>query len=349
MQLMWLSTPLGDWKTFNVSRKRVVVLAVGFALTFLTLGNLLHFVGLRLAVEYRPDLVRLIGGVMTLSDLEKLDDSYRARLEAMRQELAAAGQQVAELRGLKESFMQLAMPPQPAPPIPGAPFATDPPKAGAQERRRGSLGALGGLGGPWREGPFDPAQVASADLSGSSLFEDFDLSRRELRSFKQWLRQARSDWSTQLDWVESQPTGVPILGPAQITSRVGMRTDPFTHLPARHDGLDLVAPPGTPILAAASGEVLRAQRHPQYGLMVDLDHGNGYMTRYAHAQQLLVKTGDTVKRGMPIATVGSTGRSTGPHLHFEIHHKGALRDPERFISAALQRASAGSTDAATPQ
>jgi murein DD-endopeptidase MepM/ murein hydrolase activator NlpD len=349
MQLMWLSTPLGEWRTFNVTRKRVATLAVGFALTFLVLGNLLHFVGLRLAVEYRPDLVRLLGGVMTMSDLEALDESYRVRLEAIRQELASAGQQVAELRGLKESFMQLAMPPQPAPPIPGAPFATDPHKAGAQDKRRGPLGNLGGLGGPWRDGPFDPAEVASADLSGSSLFEDFDTSRRELRSFKQWMRQARSDWSTQLGWIESQPTGAPIAGNAQIVSKVGMRTDPFTHLPARHDGIDLAATPGTPILAAASGTVARAQMHPQYGLMVDLDHGNGYMTRYAHAQQLLVKAGDEVRRGMPIATVGSTGRSTGPHLHFEIHHKGALRDPERFIAAALQRASTQPPDSPAPQ
>jgi murein DD-endopeptidase MepM/ murein hydrolase activator NlpD len=349
MQLMWLSTPLGDWRTFTVSRKRLAIIAVAFALTFLVLGNLLHFVGLRLAVEYRPDVVRMIGGVMTVSDLEKLDESYRVRLEAMRQDLAAAGQQVAELRGLKESFMQLAMPPQPAPPIPGEPFATDPPTKGSPDRRRGPLGALGGLGGPWRDGPFDPAQVAAADLSGTSLFEDFDTSRRELRAFQQWMRQARSDWATQLGWVESQPTGTPIAGPAQIVSRVGMRTDPFTQLPARHDGLDLAAAPGTPILAAASGTVARAQMHPQYGLMVDLDHGNGYMTRYAHAQKLLVTTGETVKRGTPIATVGSTGRSTGPHLHFEIHHKGALRDPERFVGAALVRSTTSLPDAPAPQ
>jgi murein DD-endopeptidase MepM/ murein hydrolase activator NlpD len=343
MQLMWLSAPLGNWRTFAITRRRLVAMGVAFASVFLLLGNVLHFVGLRLAVEYRPELVRVLGGVMTMADLERLDETYRQRLEALRQEYAATGQQVAELRDLKDAFMQMTLPPSPAPrgnPGRSRSSSVTDPDPGMQ---------LPGRGGPLRDGPqaFDPALLAANQLDGSTLFEDFDNSKRELRSLRQWMRQSRTEWSSQLAWSEAQPTGAPIEGSAPLVSRMGMRNDPFTSQLARHDGIDLGAVPGTPILAAASGTVARALRHPQYGLMVDIDHGNGYMTRYAHASELLVKSGESVKRGTPIAKVGSTGRSTGPHLHFEIHHKGAVRDPEAFISAALKRNASTGADSTT--
>jgi murein DD-endopeptidase MepM/ murein hydrolase activator NlpD len=347
MQLLWLPSPLADWRSFSITRRRLSMLAVLFAVVFLFLGNVLHFIGLRLAVEYRPELVRVLGGVMTTGDLQRLDETYRQRLETLRQEYANTGQQVAELRDLKDAFMQMTLPPassrSPAA-APGRAAGTSAP-AGDQEPMNPQLAA--GRGGPLRNGThgFDPARVISEELEGTNLFQDFDTSKKELRALKQWMRQARSDWSAQLAWTEAQPTGAPIGGPAQMVSRIGMRNDPFTNQLARHDGIDLAASPGTPILAAASGTVVRAQRHLQYGLMVDLDHGNGYLTRYAHASSLMVKPGEVVKRGAPIALVGSTGRSTGPHLHFEIHHKGSIYDPERFVSAALKRnATAGDSE-----
>jgi murein DD-endopeptidase MepM/ murein hydrolase activator NlpD len=343
MQLLWLPSPLANWRSFSITRRRLVLLAVLFAVVFLLLGNILHFIGLRLAVEYRPELVRILGGVMTLGDLQRLDDTYRDRLETLRQEYASTGQQVAELRDLKDAFMQMTLPPTSnRPPAPGSRRnAGVSPPTGGQERDEPPLTV--GRGGPLQDGTrgFDPARVIVEELEGTNLFEDFDASKKELRALKQWMRQARSDWSAQLAWTEAQPTGAPIAGSAQLVSRIGMRNDPFTNQLARHDGIDLSATPGTPILAAASGTVVRALRHLQYGLMVDLDHGNGYLTRYAHASSLLVKQGDIVKRGAPIALVGSTGRSTGPHLHFEIHHKGSIYDPERFVSAALRRNAMG--------
>ena len=102
-----------------------------------------------------------------------------------------------------------------------------------------------------------------------------------------------------------------------------------------HTGLDFPAEPGTPILAAAGGVVLSAEPHPQYGLLVELDHGNGLVTRYAHTSKMLVKPGDLVKRGQAIAAVGNTGRSTGPHLHFEVLVEGVQQNPARFLNAAL--------------
>ncbi len=127
------------------------------------------------------------------------------------------------------------------------------------------------------------------------------------------------------------PSSAPVDGP--IGSGFGFRTDPFTHRPALHTGLDFPADPGTPILAAAGGVVLSAGPHPQYGQLVELDHGNGLVTRYAHTSRMLVKQGDLVKRGQKIAEVGSTGRSTGPHLHFEVLVEGVQQNPAKFLAS----------------
>ncbi len=117
-----------------------------------------------------------------------------------------------------------------------------------------------------------------------------------------------------------------------VGSGFGFRADPFTGRAALHTGIDFAAPPGTPIMAAAGGVVLSTDYHPQYGNLLELDHGNGLVTRYAHNSRILVKTGDLVKRGQPVAHVGSTGRSTGPHLHFEVLVEGVPQDPVRFLA-----------------
>jgi murein DD-endopeptidase MepM/ murein hydrolase activator NlpD len=126
------------------------------------------------------------------------------------------------------------------------------------------------------------------------------------------------------------PSSPPVEGP--IGSGFGFRSDPFTGRPALHTGLDFPGDPGTPILAAAGGVVASAGAHPQYGLLVELDHGNGLLTRYAHTSKMLVKQGDIVKRGQKIAEVGNTGRSTGPHLHFEVLVEGVQQNPARFLA-----------------
>ena len=95
-----------------------------------------------------------------------------------------------------------------------------------------------------------------------------------------------------------------------------------------------MAAPGTGISAAAAGVVLTAERHPQYGNLVEIDHGKDLITRYAHASKILVHAGQLVKRGQKIAEVGSTGRSTGPHLHFEVRIRGLAQNPDRFLRMA---------------
>jgi murein DD-endopeptidase MepM/ murein hydrolase activator NlpD len=115
------------------------------------------------------------------------------------------------------------------------------------------------------------------------------------------------------------------------SSLYGWRIDPFTGRQSFHEGLDFIGDIGTPIYAAAGGRVLRAERHPEYGNMVEIDHGNGITSRYAHASALMVQEGDIVKSGQKIALLGNSGRSTGPHMHFEIRYKGVAQNPLYFL------------------
>lgn len=114
-------------------------------------------------------------------------------------------------------------------------------------------------------------------------------------------------------------------------SNFGTRIDPFTGRKSIHEGIDFIAPTGTPILAAAAGVVVEAKWHAEYGNLIEIEHQNKTTTRYAHASKMLVKEGEIVRLGQKIALVGSTGRSTGPHLHFEVRVDGVPQNPTRFL------------------
>jgi murein DD-endopeptidase MepM/ murein hydrolase activator NlpD len=143
---------------------------------------------------------------------------------------------------------------------------------------------------------------------------------------------------------------VPSSRPLQVPvgSGFGFRADPFTGRSALHTGLDFPADVGTPVAAAAGGVVVSTGSHPAYGQMVEIDHGRGLVTRYAHNSKIRVADGDLVKRGQVIAAVGSTGRSTGPHLHFEVLVDGVPQDPDKFLGrgASPLLADLGATPAA---
>jgi len=127
------------------------------------------------------------------------------------------------------------------------------------------------------------------------------------------------------------PSGLPVES-GYISSGFGSRVDPFTGFEGPHEGIDLAAPPGTPILAAAGGIVSYADEGGSYGMLVEITHGGGYVTRYAHNASILVQPGETVRRGDTIALLGSTGRSTGPHLHFEVLRDGNPVDPLQYLA-----------------
>jgi murein DD-endopeptidase MepM/ murein hydrolase activator NlpD len=129
------------------------------------------------------------------------------------------------------------------------------------------------------------------------------------------------------------PTIPPVDG-SWSASSFGWRIDPFNGMLAMHEGVDFVVDVGTPVYAAAGGVVRFAGMHPQYGNMVEIDHGNDFTTRYAHNSRLLVKEGEVVQRGAKIAESGATGRATGPHVHFEVRYRGVAQNPARFLQAA---------------
>lgn len=128
------------------------------------------------------------------------------------------------------------------------------------------------------------------------------------------------------------PNSSPITA-AFNSSSFGWRLDPFNGHKAFHDGLDFTADTGTPIYAAAGGIVSAAEQTPDYGKIVKIDHGFGLETRYAHTSLIVVKVGDRVEKGQKIAEVGNTGRSTGPHLHYEIRLSGNALDPRKYLNA----------------
>ena len=138
----------------------------------------------------------------------------------------------------------------------------------------------------------------------------------------------------------SVPVRRPVMGEVEISSGFGMRIDPFIRAPALHTGMDFRGDTGDPVRATADGNVTVAGSNGGYGKMVEIDHGNGLTTRYAHLSDIIVKVGQRVRAGHIVGRVGSTGRSTGPHLHYETRVNGDAVDPRKFLRAGMRLGSA---------
>ena len=188
-----------------------------------------------------------------------------------------------------------------------------------------------------------PTDSRKADGRGGVLVSAHSLSMEELQSTLDELERMTNQRVDLMTVLESRlfdqhirkkmiPTHAPVTS-GVVGSRFGWRVDPITGQSALHTGLDFPASVGTDILAAAGGVVVTQQFHPEYGNMIEIDHGNQLITRYAHTSRTFVKQGDIVRRGQKIAEIGTTGRSTGPHLHFEVLVQGVFQDPQKFLSA----------------
>lgn len=213
-------------------------------------------------------------------------------------------------------------------------------KVGEMQAKMLQLESLGervsGLAG------ISPAELTSPGRGGA-LISGHSLSMDELQTTLAELEKHTGQRVDLLTVVESRlfdlkirkmmiPTQHPV-AEGNLGSNFGWRIDPINGGSALHTGLDFQAATGAPIVAAAGGVVVTQEFHGAYGNMVEVDHGNDLITRYAHASRVLVKKGDLIKRGQKIAEVGTTGRSTGPHLHFEVLVQGVPQDPQKFLTA----------------
>jgi murein DD-endopeptidase MepM/ murein hydrolase activator NlpD len=175
-------------------------------------------------------------------------------------------------------------------------------------------------------GPFVPVKLSSDAAAFDRQLYRINISRAQVERLNRTLALV--------------PYRKPVVGEVEFTSGFGVRSDPFLGRPAMHTGLDFRASTGDPVRATANGKVVSAAWAGGYGRMVEIDHGNGLSTRYGHLSEINVKVGDVVKIGQVIGAVGSTGRSTGPHLHYETRIDGEAVDPQKFLRAGV-RLSAG--------
>ncbi len=171
-----------------------------------------------------------------------------------------------------------------------------------------------------------PLVALKAPRSGASAFE------RQLYR----INVARAEINQYFHTLVAVPVRKPVTGDVDMSSPFGMRMDPFLGRPAVHTGIDLRGETGEPVHATATGKVSIAGREGGYGNMVEIDHGNGLATRYGHLSEIDVKVGQTVRIGDTIGKIGSTGRSTGPHLHYETRIGGEAVDPQKFLRAGIR-------------
>lgn len=302
MQIILVHSGLKQARTLTLSLRHVVA-GLGAVLVFLVCGSsMLSYATIRLGAMFDLPLLRDVVRTATADLTEKRDNQLRDHLNALAIRLGEMQAQVSRLNVIGERVTGLV---------------------GFKPQDFG-FGAAPGRGGAITG--VEAHDMSLAQLQGDLGKLEADVGRRtqDLNRLESALLDLRA--AKQL-----VPSAAPV-DDGYVGSGFGWRTDPFTGKQVRHDGVDFSAPTGTPILAAAGGVVVAAERHPEYGNMVDVDHGNGLVTRYAHASKLLVKAGDIVKRGQRIADVGTTGRSTGPHLHFEVHVGGVPQNPSKFLA-----------------
>jgi murein DD-endopeptidase MepM/ murein hydrolase activator NlpD len=184
-----------------------------------------------------------------------------------------------------------------------------------------SSASAAGRGGPMLP-PRASGELTAIDVAAMNL---------RLHEIEKQIAQVANAATLQHLELQHLPTHLPLQG-AELSSSFGNRDDPITGRRAFHAGVDFAAAHGTPIRAAAAGTVIFADFNAAYGWSVEIAHGNGLVTRYAHASRLLVARGAAVRQGETIAQVGSSGRATGPHLHFEVLKDGDATDPRRYLA-----------------
>ena len=301
MDIILVSGKLAKARTYTISFPQLALLGLAAMGSVVALTSALNFTLLKYAAESK---LPYLHGLLPLTQREHPDrtESYlRDSLNAMAVRLGQMQAQLLRLDTLGERLSKLA-------------------GFRAQELMFGQTPGQGGA----------MSSIPSQDITFGDLTRQLEALTRQM-----------DDRGDKLGVLESLFTAdsvrkklIPTILPVQAgwhSSNYGWRIDPFSGQRAYHEGIDFIAGEGTPIHAAAGGVVVYSDFHPQYGNMVEVDHGNDLVSRYAHAAKLLVKVGDVVMSGAKIGEVGRTGRATGTHLHFEVRHRGVPQNPTQFL------------------
>lgn len=294
MQIILVSRHLKAARTITIMPRHV--LATVFALLVLVFSTSALFSWLSVAL--RLPLVEDLLVTLHLQEDRKTRDHVDSNLQLMATRLGELQAQVLQLDALGERLSGLA--------------------GVKRERRADTLKAAQG-------GPYVPVSMSAGDL------------QKEIERLAA-LVDRRSDDLAQVEFklLEKRvrdrllPTVLPVKD-GYLGSPFGPRADPIMGVRAMHEGIDFNAETGTPVVAAADGVVLVAAYHPEFGNMIDIDHGEGLVSRYAHLSRIDIKPASLVKRGQSIGAVGNTGRSTGAHLHFEVRMQGVAQNPAHFL------------------
>jgi murein DD-endopeptidase MepM/ murein hydrolase activator NlpD len=302
MQLIWISGSTAQVKKINITARTLIKAAAVVSFVLILIGVGINSLGFRVAIQYSPELAREIGGVITVQEKDAIESSYRVRLQELQNQLTQLTERIMEMKALKDRFADLATP--------------APVKRLSQE--------AGNKGGAYQPITFKLTPQ-------KSLVDELDHVLGNTSSLQQGIQSLENSWREQYQWLSQLPTGSPIQNQLGLSSNYGTRLDPFTNLLAQHPGIDFSAPSGTPIIASGNGTVTSLGYDAAYGHYLMISHSDGFVSKYAHARKIHVKQGQLVKRGQIIAEVGSTGRSTGPHLHYEITHNGKHVNPMQFL------------------
>jgi len=288
-----------DWRHFAAGGLTLLILFVIFALAF-------NYVALRYAAATEHPWLQAIVLADQRQEALRTQEMVQGHLNAMAVRLGELQARIMRLDGLGERLARIAgLKPQELPSL--------------------QSGEAPGVGGA--ESPLPGKTLSVTDFQDvlSKLARQVDDRSEQLGVLEALLVQT----SASRKFLPSLP---PIVD-GWFSSNFGYRIDPFTGMKSFHEGIDFPAEVGTAIVAAASGKVVYSGYQPEYGKMIEIDHGNGLLTRYAHTSQIFVHEGDLVVRGQRLASVGSTGRSTGPHLHFEVRLNGVPQNPARFLES----------------
>ncbi|MBZ0091733.1 MAG: M23 family metallopeptidase [Sulfuricellaceae bacterium] len=301
MNIILVSDRLANPKTVALGTRQLSLLLAAWLITPVILAAALFYLALHHAADIDSPYIKSLVLSAQQDQLEKGHAYLQTNLSTMAVRVGQMQAQVLRLEALGDRLANMAG-------ISKQEFQFDKPPA-----RGGAVSSI-----PSRDLKRSELEKMIGDLSHQLDNQGDQLSVMEAVLMQKSLSKA------------ALPTSRPV-ETGWYSSNFGWRVDPFTGKNAFHEGVDFMSEVGTPIYAAAGGVVTHAGPSTGYGNLVEIDHGNGLVTRYGHISKVLTKEGDVVLRGQEIAEVGNTGRSTGPHLHFEVRYNGVPQNPARYL------------------